>query len=66
MSENEIKLRESLQLYYCQILTACLCSGKWNMSQAKKEALIAVSNWSEDKKALDAVIDEVVSNRIFA
>lgn len=66
MTEKEEALRESLREYYTEVLIACLQSGKWTMTQAKNEALCAVKNFEKDRADLNAIIEAVVNERIFA
>lgn len=66
MTNAEVSLRNLLKQYYAAILVACLQSGKWTMTEAKKEALCAIKNHETDDAELDRVIDELINTRIFA
>ena len=66
MTDAEANLRNRLKQYYAAILVACLQSGKWTMTEAKKEALCAIRNHEADDIELDKAIDELINARIFA
>lgn len=51
---------EEIEEYYKRVLCACLASGKWSWSEAKKEALCAVRSYKADMAELDVEIDKIV------
>ena len=66
MTDNEETLIDALERYYSEVLIACLKSGKWTMTQAKNEALCAIKNWHKDRTDLNAAIEAVVNEHLFA